>query len=133
MFSAKKRMEGKMRRTKKRNKVGSDRSGKLFQADILFLYENVKANPNGDPYENKPRIDPWTSRCLVSDARIKRTIRDFWKRNNSPIFIQREAFGEAMTAGDRLKKEYGDIAKFSKKTAEEAKKKICNDFIDIRL
>ncbi len=57
-----------MRRTKKRNKVGSDRSGKLFQADILFLYENVKANPNGDPYENKPRLDPWTSRCLVSDA-----------------------------------------------------------------
>ncbi|RMG10480.1 MAG: type I-B CRISPR-associated protein Cas7/Csh2 [Planctomycetota bacterium] len=45
--------------------------------EYLFLYEVRDCNPNGDPLEeNRPRTDPETGQALVSDARIKRTIRD---------------------------------------------------------
>ncbi len=45
--------------------------------EFLFLYEAVDCNPNGDPLdENRPRTDPLTGVCTVSDVRIKRTIRD---------------------------------------------------------
>ncbi len=45
--------------------------------EILFIYEAVDCNPNGDPLdENRPRIDPVTGVCTVTDVRIKRTIRD---------------------------------------------------------
>ena len=36
------------------------------------------ANPNGDPLdENKPRLDEDTETNIVTDVRLKRTIRDF--------------------------------------------------------
>lgn len=45
--------------------------------ELLFLYEAVDCNPNGDPLdENRPRIDPVTGVCTVTDVRIKRTVRD---------------------------------------------------------
>jgi Cas7 group CRISPR-associated protein Csh2 len=49
----------------------------LNKSDILFLYENIKANPNGDPDENKPRIDPVTRHCLVTDCQAFSKM-DFW-------------------------------------------------------
>ncbi len=49
------------------------------RSEILFLYEIENANPNGDPMnENRPRFDAEDSTALVSDVRIKRTIRDYW-------------------------------------------------------
>lgn len=49
------------------------------KSEILFIYDAVDCNPNGDPLDdNKPRIDEETGQCLVTDVRIKRTIRDFW-------------------------------------------------------
>ena len=45
--------------------------------ELLFLYEAVDCNPNGDPLdENRPRTDPVTGVATVTDVRIKRTIRD---------------------------------------------------------
>lgn len=45
--------------------------------EFLFIYEAVDCNPNGDPLdENRPRTDPETGVCTVTDVRIKRTIRD---------------------------------------------------------
>jgi CRISPR-associated protein Csh2 len=121
-----------MKKANNRKQSKNGNTDNTFQVDILFLYESVKANPNGDPYENKPRIDPWTSHCLVSDVRIKRTIRDFWKRNVSEIFVRREEFGEAKTAGDRLKEKYRDLSKFLKNYTN-AKSTLCKDFIDARM
>jgi len=46
-------------------------------SEILFIYEAVNTNPNGDPdNENKPRVD---SRGFVevTDLRLKRFIRDY--------------------------------------------------------
>ena len=49
------------------------------RSEILFLYEIENANPNGDPLnENRPRFDTEDARALVSDVRLKRTIRDYW-------------------------------------------------------
>ncbi len=49
------------------------------RSEILFLYEIENANPNGDPLnENRPRFDAEESKALVSDVRLKRTIRDYF-------------------------------------------------------
>jgi CRISPR-associated protein Csh2 len=48
------------------------------KAEILFIYDVKDANPNGDPLdENKPRIDEETEINIVTDVRLKRTIRDY--------------------------------------------------------
>ena len=48
------------------------------RSEILFLYDVSWSNPNGDPVdENKPRIDEETSRNIVTDVRLKRTVRDY--------------------------------------------------------
>lgn len=46
--------------------------------EILFIYDVTDANPNGDPLdENKPRIDEEAGINIVTDVRLKRTIRDY--------------------------------------------------------
>jgi CRISPR-associated protein Csh2 len=60
------------------------------RSEILFLYDVTDANPNGDPMEeNRPRIDEETSINIVTDVRLKRTIRDYLRDfKNQNIFIQ---------------------------------------------
>ena len=44
------------------------------KTDILFYYES-RNNPNGDPgFDNQPRLMP-DNTILVTDVRIKRTMR----------------------------------------------------------
>ena len=57
------------------------------RSDILFIYDSRMANPNGDPDDNRPRIDPYSRVNLVTDYRLKRTIRDYilnYYGNESP-------------------------------------------------
>ena len=55
----------------------SERKSIQNRHEILFLYEARDCNPNGDPLdENRPRTDPETGVCTVTDVRIKRTVRD---------------------------------------------------------
>lgn len=62
------------------------------RSEILFLYDVKWANPNGDPLdENKPRIDEETEKCIVSDVRLKRTIRDEWQSWGEEIWVSGEA------------------------------------------
>lgn len=62
------------------------------RSEILFLYDVTDANPNGDPMEeNKPRIDEETGINIVTDVRLKRTIRDYLRDfKGQNIFIQAE-------------------------------------------
>lgn len=75
--------------------------------EILFVYSVKDANPNGDPLNaNHPRFDEDTEQVLVSDVRVKRTIRDQWLREGKPVFVD----GEPKTLKGRfeeLKKETG--------------------------
>jgi CRISPR-associated protein Csh2 len=50
----------------------------MTNKEFLFIYDAALSNPNGDPdAENKPRMDRATKTNLVSDTRLKRTIRDY--------------------------------------------------------
>lgn len=67
--------------------------------EILFVYSVKDANPNGDPLNaNHPRYDAETSQVLVSDVRIKRTIRDQWLRDGLAVFVD----GEPKTLKSRV-------------------------------
>jgi CRISPR-associated protein Csh2 len=77
------------------------------RSEILFLYDVTDANPNGDPMdENKPRIDEETGVNIVTDVRLKRTIRDYLHDyKNRDIFIRemKDEKGNLKTKEDRLK------------------------------
>lgn len=50
----------------------------MNRSELIFLYDIADANPNGDPLDdNKPRLDEETEINLVTDVRLKRTIRDY--------------------------------------------------------
>ncbi|WP_029689296.1 type I-B CRISPR-associated protein Cas7/Csh2 [Thermoanaerobacter sp. A7A] len=76
------------------------------RAEILFLYDVSFANPNGDPVdENKPRIDEETGINIVTDVRLKRTIRDYlayYKGKEVFIIETRKDNGELRTKKDRI-------------------------------
>src|SRR5208337_5335243 len=76
------------------------------RSEILFLYDVTDANPNGDPLdENKPRIDEETGIIIVTDVRLKRTIRDYLhERKGQDVFIReiRKEDGNLKTKEDRL-------------------------------
>ncbi len=95
------------------------------RSEVLFLYDVVNANPNGDPVdENKPRIDEETGKNIVTDVRLKRTIRDYlhdYKNNDIFVLEIRDKDGKLKTKEDRLKDFNND---------PEA---IINKCIDIRL
>lgn len=59
--------------------------------EILFVYSVKDANPNGDPLNaNHPRLDADSGQILVSDVRIKRTIRDQWVLDGEDVFVDGE-------------------------------------------
>jgi len=72
-------------------------------SDFLFIYEAIQCNPNGDPdQENKPRMDYDTNTNLVTDTRVKRYIRDYFKQDGKEIFVDLE--GESkVTMDDKLR------------------------------
>lgn len=99
--------------------------------EILFLYDVVDANPNGDPLdENKPRIDEETGINIVTDVRLKRTIRDylysykgFDGSNGKDIFVRELASDKGGIKDGKAR------AKDFKENVEE----ILGKAIDIRL
>ncbi|MDR1379401.1 MAG: type I-B CRISPR-associated protein Cas7/Csh2 [Synergistaceae bacterium] len=82
--------------------------------EILFVYSVKDANPNGDPLNsNHPRYDDDSGRILVSDVRVKRTIRDQWIREGKDVFVD----GETKT----LEKRVNELkAKFRVDSGKEA-------------
>ncbi len=71
--------------------------------EIIFLYDATNTNPNGDPdQENRPRLDNLTGNILVTDLRIKRTIRDYveseFDEDKNQIVVKRQhtASGKTM-------------------------------------
>lgn len=97
------------------------------QSEILFLWDAENANPNGDMLkDNAPRFDEVAGKALVSDVRVKRTIRDdLYERKQQEIFVREESFSDGIVDGiERVK----SVAKDSKIPVETIKD-IC---IDVR-
>ncbi len=95
------------------------------RSELLFLYDVKRCNPNGDPLDsNRPRLDEETGRCLVTDVRLKRTIRDYLieKGYNGTADGKGDVFirTEAITL-EKRSAEYKDAKEFAAK------------FIDVRL
>ena len=99
------------------------------RSEILFLYDIVDNNPNGDPLDsNKPRIDEETSINLVTDVRLKRTIRDYlYDYKDEEIFVR-----EIKDDKGKVQDGKARAANFGK-TKEEVSKNILKQCIDVRL
>jgi len=58
------------------------------RAEIVFFYDVRDNNPNGDPLaENKPRMDEETGIGIVTDVRLKRTIRDYLRDFEAQVIL----------------------------------------------
>lgn len=106
------------------------------RSEILFCYDVRMANPNGDPDENRPRIDIHTRKNLVTDFRLKRTIRDYLMTHaeelglkGQKIFIRQEWTNEGHL------KEIEDLAEpyIGKEKKLVERDKLIKEHIDIRL
>lgn len=115
------------------------------RSEIVFLYDVKDVNPNGDPMdENKPRIDGETGINIVTDVRLKRTIRDYLHDFKKLEIFVREIEYEAgkiqdakLRAEDFLIKDGKKLDKKSVKTLSDMKdiiaQNILNQCIDVRL
>ncbi len=111
------------------------------RTELLFLFEAEYTNPNGDPLnENRPRFDEEESKALVSDVRLKRTIRDYWFEykgfngtEGKDIFVRETKYidngKEFVSDGKRRVEQFKANAGTSK---EELRNKIIETCIDIR-
>jgi CRISPR-associated protein Csh2 len=131
------------------NKESIHQTNDLAQrSDILFIYDSRMANPNGDPDDNRPRIDPYSRVNLVTDYRLKRTIRDYilnYYGNESPhnpnkIFMRQVFDNEKNIKGiedlaiDFIDKEILKDDEGTQKTIKVVREKdILKNYIDVRL
>ena len=119
--------------------------------EFVFFFDVKNGNPNGDPDAgNMPRIDPDTSRGIVSDVCLKRKIRNYvdlvkGEEIDDPDVAEGELgykiyVQEAAVLNDRNRKAYVhyDMKPASKKLpkAKEDQLKVtkfmCDNFFDIR-
>jgi CRISPR-associated protein Csh2 len=109
--------------------------------ELLFLYETKDCNPNGDPLEeNRPRTDPDTGVALVTDVRIKRTIRDYLFYVKEKDILIRDTYDEKgfLRDGKGRAQSLEEVANITEKDAlpqavEKAQDAILKNFIDARL
>ena len=110
------------------------------RSEIVFLYDIKDGNPNGDPLdENKPRIDEETGINLVTDVRLKRTIRDYLHDFKDQEIFVREIADESGSIQDAKMRARDFLPAGSKEidSLEDGKRiideKLLTDCIDIRL
>jgi CRISPR-associated protein Csh2 len=101
--------------------------------EIAFLYDVLRNNPNGDPRSgaNRPRLDPETNHCYVTDVRLKRYIRDQLEDDGFGILIRNaqnedgEVYTREQLLQDRLDEvDLDDVAE------ENLRDEIFGNFLD---
>ena len=98
--------------------------------EFLFLYDIKNGNPNGDPDENRPRIDDATKHCYVTDVRLKRFIRDYIIQTDGEDSILVTKLGmKTVNLTDRVK----DSIEKNKLEGKELMNFLLRRFIDLRL
>ena len=111
----------------------------MNRSELLYLYDIADANPNGDPLDdNKPRLDEETEINIVTDVRLKRTIRDYLHDfKNQGIFIKelQDSEGNIQDAKQRANDYSSTEGKYD--SLEDAKSdlkgNILDECIDVRL
>ncbi len=100
--------------------------------DFVFLFDVKDGNPNGDPDQvNLPRADAEDQHGLITDVCIKRKVRNYiqLKHNlKSPydIFIRQRDINSEDSYLNAI------IGKTPGNNASEKRKKLCDDYWDIR-
>lgn len=98
--------------------------------EFLFLYDIKNGNPNGDPDENRPRIDDITKHCYVTDVRLKRFIRDYLIQTEGEDSILVAKLGtKTVNLTDRVKH---SLTK-NQIEGKEVMKHLLDKFIDLRM
>jgi len=108
------------------------------RSEIVFLYDAVDANPNGNPLSgaNRPRIDPQTQQAIVTDVRLKRYLRDQLDDDGHGVYIRNvQEDGDQYTRGqlleDRLKEvEPDDYDLDDDEEVEEFRDDIFGEFLN---
>lgn len=109
--------------------------------EFVYLFDVTNGNPNGDPDAgNMPRLDPDSSRGLVTDVCLKRKIRNFieltedqtpghdiYVKEKSVLNLQNKKAYEALGLTPEAKKLPKD-----KDKAREVTEWMCKNFFDIR-
>jgi CRISPR-associated protein Csd2 len=109
--------------------------------EFVYLFDVINGNPNGDPDAgNMPRLDPESSKGLVTDVCLKRKIRNFiemteseqagfdiYIKEKSILNLQNKKAYEALGITPESKKLPKDEAK-----AREVTAWMCKNFFDVR-
>jgi CRISPR-associated protein Csd2 len=109
--------------------------------EFVYLFDVTNGNPNGDPDAgNMPRLDPDSSRGLVTDVCLKRKIRNFieltedqtpgydiYVKEKSVLNLQNKKAYEALGLTHEPKKLPKD-----KEKAREVTAWMCKNFFDVR-
>lgn len=109
--------------------------------EFVYFFDVTNGNPNGDPDAgNMPRLDPESSKGLVTDVCLKRKIRNFvelaydnqpgceiYVKEKSVLNLQNKRAYEALGIASEAKKLPKDEAKARDITAW-----MCKNFFDIR-
>ncbi len=109
--------------------------------EFVYLFDVTNGNPNGDPDAgNMPRLDPESSKGLVTDVCLKRKIRNFIEMTQTDVAGFDIYVKEKSVLNQQNKKAYEalGIAPESKKLPkDEAKAReitawMCKNFFDVR-
>ncbi len=106
--------------------------------EFLFLYDIKNGNPNGDPDENRPRIDEASNKCYVTDVRLKRFVRDYLiQTEGEDSILVTEVNRKTVNLTERVKLRLitDEIVEEKQKTIEGVAllKKLLQYFIDLRM
>jgi CRISPR-associated protein Csh2 len=103
------------------------------QSELLFIWDAKMCNPNGDmSADNAPRFDDVDEKAIVSDVRIKRTIRDDlqYRKDNNLIYINNQ---EILNNGFTAEERFDQLKKDAEKSNNKGAKDIFLTCIDNRL
>lgn len=106
--------------------------------EFLFLYDIKNGNPNGDPDENRPRIDEVSKRCYVTDVRLKRFIRDYLIQTDSEDAIlvtevNRKTVNLTERVKQRLLKDQIDDKQQKEISGTDLLSKLLDYFVDLKM
>ena len=110
--------------------------------EFVYFFDVTNGNPNGDPDAgNMPRLDPESSKGLVTDVCLKRKIRNFveisseneagyeiYVKEKSVLNLQNKRAYEALDIEPEAKK----LPKKTKSKARDITAWMCKNFFDIR-
>ncbi|ELZ42763.1 Csh2 family CRISPR-associated protein [Halorubrum saccharovorum DSM 1137] len=111
------------------------------RSEIVFCYDAVDANPNGNPLSgaNRPRIDPRTEQAIVTDVRLKRYLRDQLDADGHGVYV-RNVKGEGGNQAQRwellenclksLDPDEWDLDDLDEEEAAELREEVFGTFLD---